>query len=157
MSGSAFMNSFNSIYYSFSPQVANYERDQPWLQSTVKLGLYPLFGILEAAERMHFASSGGEAGSIAAGATASMLIGAVYLWPTAISSRIQKRFSLASKISLIVLSASLAVTIAAIVGGNSAALSISTPIFVLSVASSSALLTARLARVGYRLITTGRY
>ena len=30
-SGSAFMNTFNSIYYSFSPQVADYEREQPLL------------------------------------------------------------------------------------------------------------------------------
>ena len=46
VSGSAFMNAFNTIYYSFSPQVADYERGQPWLQTIVKMGLYPLFRIL---------------------------------------------------------------------------------------------------------------
>ncbi|HEX7031593.1 MAG TPA: ABC transporter substrate-binding protein, partial [Nitrososphaera sp.] len=35
-SGAAFMNAFNSVYYSFSPQVADYEREQPWLQATVR-------------------------------------------------------------------------------------------------------------------------
>src|SRR3712207_4079253 len=45
-SGAAFMKAFDSVYYSFSPQVAEYERGQPWMQSTVKLALYPLFGIL---------------------------------------------------------------------------------------------------------------
>jgi peptide/nickel transport system substrate-binding protein len=79
VSGSAFMNAFNSVYYSFSPQVADYERDQPWLQATVKTTIYPLFGILTVSEKAHFAASGGEAGAVAAGAVASSLIGAVYL------------------------------------------------------------------------------
>ena len=47
------MKVFNTVYYSFSPQVAEYEREQPWLQATVKVALYPLFGILMAAERLH--------------------------------------------------------------------------------------------------------
>ena len=79
------MNSFNSIYYSFSPQVADYERDQPWLQSAVRAGLYPLFGILMASERAHFGMGGGEVGSIVAGMTASSLIGATYLLPAGIA------------------------------------------------------------------------
>ncbi len=78
-SGSAFMNIFNSAYYSFSPQVADYERQNPWLQQTVKISLYPLFGILTTSERVHTAAGGGEAGAILAGAAASILIGGVYL------------------------------------------------------------------------------
>jgi peptide/nickel transport system substrate-binding protein len=84
--GSAFMNTFNSVYYSFSPQVADYERDQPWLQSAVRAGLYPLFGILMAAERAHFGMGGGEVGSVVAGVTASSLIGATYLLPAGIAT-----------------------------------------------------------------------
>jgi hypothetical protein len=84
--GSAFMNTFNSVYYSFSPQVADYERDQPWLQSAVRAGLYPLFGILMAAERAHFGMGGGEVGSVVAGMTASSLIGATYLLPAGIAT-----------------------------------------------------------------------
>src|SRR3712207_3672088 len=55
-SGSAFMKVFDSVYYSFSPQVAEYEREQPWMQSIVKVALYPLFGILMASERVHVRS-----------------------------------------------------------------------------------------------------
>ena len=80
-SGTAFMKVFNTVYYSFSPQVAEYEREQPWLQATVKVALYPLFGILMAAERAYTAVGGGEAGAILAGAISSVLIGAVYLGP----------------------------------------------------------------------------
>jgi hypothetical protein len=58
VSGSAFMNTFDSIYYSFSPRVADYERGQPWLQATVKAGLYPLFGILMTAERAYAVIAG---------------------------------------------------------------------------------------------------
>jgi peptide/nickel transport system substrate-binding protein len=84
-SGSAFMSTFNSIYYSFSPQVADYEREQPWLQAIVKAGLYPLFGILTLSERAHFGVGGGEAGAVFAGVTASSLIGAVYLLPAGLA------------------------------------------------------------------------
>jgi hypothetical protein len=80
-SGTAFMKVFNTVYYSFSPQVAEYEREQPWLQATVKVALYPLFGILMAAERAYTAVGGGEVGAILAGAISSVLIGAVYLGP----------------------------------------------------------------------------
>ena len=80
-SGTAFMKVFNIVYYSFSPQVAEYEREQPWLQATVKVALYPLFGILMAAERAYTAVGGGEVGAILAGAISSVLIGAVYLGP----------------------------------------------------------------------------
>jgi hypothetical protein len=80
-SGTAFMKIFDSVYYSFSPQIAEYEREQPWMQSTVKVALYPLFGILMAAERVHVAVGGGEVGAILAGVVSSMLIGAVYLLP----------------------------------------------------------------------------
>jgi hypothetical protein len=155
-SGSAFMNAFNSVYYSFSPQVADYEREQPWLQATVKTGLYPLFGILMASERVHSAV-GGEAGAILAGATASMLIGAVYLWPAALSTRLQSRFSTITKISLIVLSAAAALVAIGIASGNVQLLSASTSLFVLSIATVSAMLVGRLARKGVgAIITAGK-
>jgi peptide/nickel transport system substrate-binding protein len=155
-SGAAFMNAFNSVYYSLSPQVADYEREQPWLQATVKTGLYPLFGILMASERAHSAV-GGEAGAILAGATASMLIGAVYLWPAALSTRLQSRFSTITKISLIVLSAAAALVAIGIASGNVQLLSASTSLFVLSIATASAMLVGRLARKGVgAIITAGK-
>ncbi len=157
VAGSAFMNTFNSIYYSFSPQVADYERGQPWLQAMVKAGLYPLFGILTAAERTHFAANGGEAGALASGAVASALIGGVYLWPAAVSTRLQRRFGTVTKISLAVLSLAVAFTVAGIIAGNVQILMVSTALFVVSLASVSAMATGRLVRAVYSKLSTGRY
>jgi peptide/nickel transport system substrate-binding protein len=154
-SGSAFMSAFNSIYYSFSPQVADYEREQPWLQSTVKAMLYPLFGILTAAEKS-YGIAGGEIGSVAAGATASALIGAVYLWPATLSSRLQSRFSTATKISLIAIAAA-AVLIAVGMVAGAGVLSVGTSLFVLAVASASALAAGRLVRAAWKKLSTSRY
>ena len=40
--GSTFMNSFNIFYYSFSPVIADYERENPVFKETVKIILTPL-------------------------------------------------------------------------------------------------------------------
>lgn len=155
VSGSAFMDAFNTIYYSFSPQVADYERQQPWLQATVKAAVYPLFGILMASERVYASAAGGDAGAVAAGAVASALIGAVYLWPAALSVRLQSRFKVAVKVALAVMCAAAAlIAVGMATGGgggssNSLLLSVSTSLFVLSAASASAIAIGKLARTGY--------
>jgi hypothetical protein len=140
VSGSAFMNTFNSIYYSFSPQVADYERSQPWMQATVKAGLYPLFGILMTAERA-FAVIDGDVGSIFAGATASSLIGAVYLWPAG--------FAVCKKISsimlIVVAGVALAVLVITVIA-MPALLPISTSAFVIAAAGTSAIAVAKAIR-----------
>ena len=41
-SGTAFMTGFNQFYYSFSPAVADYERENPVFKEAVKLSLTPL-------------------------------------------------------------------------------------------------------------------
>ena len=41
-SGSVFMTGFNQFYYSFSPAVADYERENPVFKETVKLALTPM-------------------------------------------------------------------------------------------------------------------
>ena len=82
VSGSSFMNVFNAWYYSFSPYVANYEREQPWLQKTVRIGIFPLLGILITTEKA-YSILPGEYGSILAGMIASSLIGIIYLTPIA--------------------------------------------------------------------------
>jgi peptidyl-prolyl cis-trans isomerase B (cyclophilin B) len=41
-SGASFMSTFNEIYYSFSPVIADYERENPAFKETVKLALTPL-------------------------------------------------------------------------------------------------------------------
>ena len=41
-SGTSFMTGFNQFYYSFSPAVADYERENPMFKETVKLAITPL-------------------------------------------------------------------------------------------------------------------
>ena len=41
-SGSGFMNSFNEFYYSFSPYIADYERENPAFKEIIKITLTPL-------------------------------------------------------------------------------------------------------------------
>jgi hypothetical protein len=145
VSGSAFMKSFDSVYYAFSPQVADYERQQPWMQVAVKAALYPLFGILTVAERAH-ASIGSEAGAILAGTTASALIGAVYLAPAGyvVSNRIDSRL-------LIAITGAAAAVLALTLVVLPIALPISTAAFVILTAGSSAILAAKGIRRIFRI------
>ncbi len=41
-SGTNFMNSFNDVYYSFSPVIADYERENPVFREMVKLAITPM-------------------------------------------------------------------------------------------------------------------
>jgi len=45
-SGSAFMSTFNNVYYSFSPVIADMEREHPMFKEAVKLGLTPMLSSL---------------------------------------------------------------------------------------------------------------
>ena len=45
-SGTAFMGTFNDIYYSFSPTIADYERESPIFKEIVKVGLTPMISSL---------------------------------------------------------------------------------------------------------------
>jgi hypothetical protein len=45
-SGVSFMTGFNSLYYSFSPYVADLERDNPIFKEMVKIGITPLLSTL---------------------------------------------------------------------------------------------------------------
>ena len=44
--GSAFMSTFNNVYYSFSPTIADMQRDSPILKEIVKVGLTPMLSSL---------------------------------------------------------------------------------------------------------------
>ena len=56
-SGTAFMTAFNQFYYSFSPYIADMERENPMFQEAVKMGLTPLLSSLSI---MSFAESESE-------------------------------------------------------------------------------------------------
>ena len=45
-SGTAFMNSFNQLYYSFSPTIADWERQSPEFREVVKLTITPMLATL---------------------------------------------------------------------------------------------------------------
>lgn len=45
-SGAAFISGFNQFYYSFSPYVADYERENPVFKEMVKIGITPLLATL---------------------------------------------------------------------------------------------------------------
>ena len=45
-SGSVFMATFNEAYYSFSPIIADYERENPYFKEAVKLAITPLLSTL---------------------------------------------------------------------------------------------------------------
>ena len=49
-SGSAFMSTFNNVYYSFSPTIADMERESPIFKEIVKVGLTPMISSLEIME-----------------------------------------------------------------------------------------------------------
>ena len=44
--GSAFMQGFNDFYYSFSPIMADYERENPVFKETVKIAITPMISSL---------------------------------------------------------------------------------------------------------------
>ena len=45
-SGTEFMSTFNDIYYSFSPVIADYERENPLFKEAVKLAITPMLSSL---------------------------------------------------------------------------------------------------------------
>ena len=49
-SGTAFMSTFNELYYSFSPTIADMERESPMLKEIVKVGLTPMLSSLSLME-----------------------------------------------------------------------------------------------------------
>ena len=45
-SGTNFINLFNSFYYSFSPYIADYERENPVFREAVKIAITPMISSL---------------------------------------------------------------------------------------------------------------
>jgi hypothetical protein len=92
--GRVFMQTFNGWYYSWSPSVSYTAATNPWLLQVLRVGVYPLMGILYASYFSYALLSpmSAEAGAIAAGAVAASLIGLVYLAPVAyLSLRLIRR------------------------------------------------------------------
>ena len=49
-SGTAFMGTFNDVYYTFSPIIADYERENPLFKEAVKLAITPMISTLSLME-----------------------------------------------------------------------------------------------------------
>ena len=87
-SGTAFMTGFNQFYYSFSPYVADYERENPLFKEAVKLAITPMISTLSLMEN---AESESEVLSI--GISVIMLNLGMYLAvPAIVIVGIKKRF-----------------------------------------------------------------
>ena len=49
-SGTVFMGMFNDVYYTFSPAIADYERENPYFKEAVKLAITPMISTLSLME-----------------------------------------------------------------------------------------------------------
>jgi hypothetical protein len=87
-SGTAFMGTFNDIYYSFSPTIADMEREHPMFKEAVKVAITPMISSLSLMEN---AESESEVLSI--GISVIMLNLGMYLGvPAIVAIGIRKRF-----------------------------------------------------------------
>jgi len=151
--GSSFMNVFNSWYYSFSPSVADYERQTPWLQDMVRFMIYPLLVILAISSSVYesFGFSS-ELGIVSAGVTASTLVGLLYFAPlgAALGIANRKRHWSMSKAKFVLISswaASITAIALAEMAGLEAIMMFGTSLLVLSAISTAIIAVARAFRL----------
>jgi hypothetical protein len=87
-SGSAFMSTFNNVYYSFSPTIADMERNSPIFKEIVKVGLTPMLSSLTIME-----NANSESEVLGLGLSVIMLNIGMYLGvPAMIVIGIKKKF-----------------------------------------------------------------
>lgn len=139
--GSSFINAFNSVYYTFSPTVADAERNNPILQDLVKTGITPLLGILQVTKLTSVGNS--EVSVLTSGMMASSLIGAAYLWPAGLASKsIREGSRLRIKIAIVAIAITLSLTLISSVFGNIQFMMISTSALVLSLLGIGAMISS---------------
>jgi len=87
-SGKLFMKSFNDIYYSFSPTIADYERENPVFKEAVKIGITPLLSTLSIMEL----SDGTEANVLGLGVSIIALnVGMYFVAPVIVIHSVKKK------------------------------------------------------------------
>ena len=87
-SGTSFMTGFNQFYYSFSPTIADYERENPIFKEAVKLAITPLLASLTL---LQFADTGSESEMLGYGIGVILLnIGIYFAIPAAFIMKIRK-------------------------------------------------------------------
>jgi hypothetical protein len=88
-SGTSFMTGFNQFYYSFSPYIADYERENPAFKETVKLALTPL---LTSLTLLQYADIDSESEMLGYGIGVILLnIGMYFMAPAVLIMTIRKR------------------------------------------------------------------
>jgi len=91
-SGISFMTSFNQFYYTFSPTIADWERQNPIFKETVKIGITPLLTSLSILKYVDIDS---EAEVLGYGISLILLnIGMYFVAPTILVSKLKKRISI---------------------------------------------------------------
>ena len=87
-SGTQFMGMFNDVYYSFSPIIADYERENPYFKEAVKLAITPMISSLSLMENAE-----SESEVLGIGISVIMLNIGMYLGvPAVVVIGIRKRF-----------------------------------------------------------------
>jgi streptogramin lyase len=148
--GSNFMIAFNAWYYSFSPTVADFIRENSAARTITKMALYPLMEILRlGAASFYLFPRNLELGAVLSGIIVSSLIGIVYVTlPLTALLSCSRRSSRAARrlqvpLVLILLGALAAVALMTTSGGASIPMMIGTSAIVLASLSTSALATSR--------------
>ena len=88
-SGTSFMTGFNQFYYTFSPAIADYERESPTFKETVKIALTPL---LTSLTLLQYADIDSESEMLGYGIGVILLnIGMYFVAPAVLIMMIRKR------------------------------------------------------------------
>ena len=91
-SGSAFMMGFNQFYYSFSPMMADYERENPIFKEVVKLTITPL---LTSLTLLQYADIDSESDMLGYGIAVILLnIGMYFIAPAVLITKIRSFYKL---------------------------------------------------------------
>ena len=84
------MNLFNDFYYSFSPHIADYERENPIFKEAVKMAITPMISSLSI---LNHADMDSESEIIGYGISLILFnVGMYFVAPTIIIVQIRKRF-----------------------------------------------------------------
>jgi hypothetical protein len=88
-SGSDFIHAFNNLYYSFSPQVADMERENPLFKDAVKIGITPLIYSLSI---LNYVDMDSEIEVVGYGTSIILLnLGMYFIAPTIVVMRLYKK------------------------------------------------------------------
>jgi len=89
-SGKSFMSSFNDFYYSFSPQIADYERENPVFKEAVKITLTPMISSLSI---LNYVDMDSEVSVLGYGVSLILLnVGMYFVSPGIVIHTIRKKF-----------------------------------------------------------------